>query len=77
MSETKTEESVFKAAAVQMKRDQSAESATRGFKTWRYSDWPRTPQQACDFVNSDPAQGAGEAIFVPLPEYRIGVYYLI
>ncbi len=74
MSETKV---MSEAEAYQMKRDQAAESAVLGVKTWRYTDWPRTPQQAADYVNSTPAQGAGEAIFVMLPEFHVGVFYFL
>ena len=70
MSKTKT---ISEADAKQMKRDQAA--AARGVKMWRFTDWPRTPEQACDYVNSDPRQGAGEAVFVMLPNIRVGVFY--
>ncbi|MGD9502008.1 MAG: hypothetical protein AB7V40_05925 [Methyloceanibacter sp.] len=75
MSETKTEESVFRAAAVQ------ARPVGRVRDPWiqdvAISDWPRPPQQACDFVNSNPAQGAGKAVFIQPSDYRIGAYSLI
>jgi hypothetical protein len=69
MSETYISE----AEAKQMKRDQAAAGA---IKKWQFIA-RSTPQAARDFVNSPPSQGAGEAVFINLPNGHVGVFYYI
>jgi hypothetical protein len=45
-------------------------------KTWHVFTF-NTPQEAVDFVNLPPAQGAGEAVFDRAPDGTVDTYYFL
>ena len=70
MSENKT---ISDADAAQMKLDQAVIGSVKKWKFFERS----TPEAACDFINSPPAQGAGEAMLINMPNGNIGIFYFI
>jgi hypothetical protein len=59
-----------------LKQALAGAAAVPGAKTWHVVTQPN-PQAATDFVNLDPAQGAGEVSITNRPDGTVDVYYFL